>query len=382
MNVAFNIHGPNAVKDIPYLLQWARDVKPRWLLQMDDDGLASALQTASPQTNVIGRSIGDEQHQTLPVEDWLNLVAHNGSAGRWIYMRNEQGEGTTETQWSYDRLIAGLKRGWKFIVYNVSTGTPEPDEWKTADKVLRLAADNPTQIAIGLHEYAGALMWSAMDGIPFAPDYPASIPPGNQWLVGRFEFLLKYCDAQTPKIKYPRIVITEHGFDDVFKSFQHPPIKVSKPYLNPRGWRTLVDQWADWYPGVDPGDVYAKQLLWADEKIYANTPVEAQLVFNYGNLGGNQPLDPNNWFQTNVEGTSVAQRLREAAVVSVPPPPPPPPIVVTPPPPVVPPPTPAPAALTADEAMKLTTLYTQKMALDQQFVAFWNDVYQRLIAKE
>lgn len=354
MQLAFNIHGPNAIKNRPYLVQWHKDVKPRWSLVMDDDGLAAEIQQASPTTGVIGRSTHDEQQSVLSVDNWLNLVAHNGGAGRWIYMRNEQGANTTETQWSYDRLVAGLKRGWKFVVYNCSTGTPEPSEWGNADKVIRLAAENPSQIVLGLHEYAGGLMWSGMDGIPYTPDYPASKGTGNQWLVGRFEFLLKYCDAQ--KIKYPRIVITEHGFDDVFKSFQHPDLKVSKPYLNVRGWRTLVDQWAIWYPGEDPGDVYAHQLLWADEKVYTNTPVEGQLIFNYGNLGGNQPLDPNNWYQTNVEDTSVAQRLREAA-----PPVSPPPVVN--PPPII---TPAPPIFTADELMKMAQCFTTIAAASSQ----------------
>lgn len=317
MNVSFNVHGPNAVKKPDDLIQWVRDVKPRWILQMDDDGLAGELQSASPSTNIIGRSTGDEKQRLLIPEQWLDLVAHNGAYGRWIYMQNERGAGPDETDWSYVRLVAGLKRGWKFVVYNCSTGTPGATEWPIADKVIRLASDNPDQIAIGLHEYGGGLMWSAMDGIPYLPAYPDA-PKGNRWLVGRFKFLLDYCDKA--RIKYPRIVITEHGFDDVFGAFAHPPIVSTPPYLNPRGWRSLVNQWAAWYPGVAPDDVYAAHLLWADKNIYASTPVEAQLVFCYGNLGGNQPLDGENWYQDNVEGTSVPIRLKEASMSTQPPP--------------------------------------------------------------
>jgi hypothetical protein len=126
--------------------------------------------------------------------------------------------------------------------------------------------------------------------------------------------MLQVCDEQSPKIPYPRIVITEHGCDDLgdIKAWLETLEKTNGQSI--RGWRTLDRQWTIWY-GEDNQLTYYKMLTYLDAAVYAGSPVEAQLIFCWGDSGG--------WNNFRVDNAPEFLRRLEMYSGAVTPPPPP-----------------------------------------------------------
>lgn len=92
-----------------------------------------------------------------------------------------------------------LEEGYRVALFSWMTGTPEQKGWVNDEalETLRLIAEHPDQLAVGLHEYAlveGPLVF----GFPFN--------------VGRFLGLLQTVDARG--IGRPTILITEFGWSE------------------------------------------------------------------------------------------------------------------------------------------------------------------------
>lgn len=165
----------------------------------------------------------------------------------------------------------------------------------------------------------------------------------TQFHCGRFNFLIQYC--QRVGIRPPRVVLTEHGMDDLsdIKAWSSG-LNVTPGYLNVRGWKSLTQQWEDWYGGRgwSPQRAYFEQLKWADNVIYRNSIVEGQCIFSWGHSSGM-------WEQFDIEPAEELQDLL-VGYAGEPSPPAPlpqgegseepteekPPIVVEPPPPTLP----------------------------------------------
>src|SRR4029077_15940077 len=109
-------------------------------------------------------------------------------------------------------------------------------------------------------------------------------------------------------LRPPRIILTEHGFDDVsdIKPWLNG-LRVNGPYMNVRGWKSLQDQWSDWYGGRGWSAQRAmfEQLAWADRTIYQPSPVEAQCIFCWGHSSAE-------WEQFDVAEASEFHSLLEA----------------------------------------------------------------------
>ena len=119
------------------------------------------------------------------------------------------------------------------MVGNWAVGNPGPDDWPQARRMLELLDQHRDLFILGLHEYGCGVMTSGLYG--GYPDHAGVrggelggknlIPPGNwpaslyspeyitAFHCGRFRFLMGYCAANN--IKAPRIILTEHGVDDV-----------------------------------------------------------------------------------------------------------------------------------------------------------------------
>jgi hypothetical protein len=205
----------------------------------------------------------------------------------------EPGWGPEVIDWHIKLMELAAPRGIKLVIGNWSVGTPQPEQWSMARPMLELLDQHRDLFVLGLHEYAAGVITSGLvGGAPDDPRHPNFVPvenwphdvsPLTMFHCGRFQFLVKYC--QSIGLRPPRIMLTEHGFDDVsdIKPWLNG-LRVRGPYMNVRGWKSLQDQWSDWYGGRGWSAQRAmfEQLAWADRTIYRSTPVEAQCIFCWG----------------------------------------------------------------------------------------------------
>lgn len=345
--ISYNIHGQN-VPDETGLLTHLQALQPTSVLVMDGLGLAQKIKAMLPaDTIIIHRNYGvtggddgiqDRPNNPISPEKWLELRAKEADAGVWLYVSNEPGYNRVVIDWHVKLMKLCIPRGIRLIIGNWAVGNPEPDQWPMAREILELWASRPDLFILGLHEYGCGVMTSGLVGgapddsrhadyikVENWPDNPTASKL-TRFHCGRFKFLLDYC--KSINLTPGRILITEHGMDDVsdIKSWSSK-LKVVAGYLNIRGWKTLVDQWRTWYGscGWSPERAYFEQLRWADKAIYRGWPVEGQLIYCWGHSS-------QTWDQFDVAGAKELQSLLEDYRRSEAPPVEPP--VVTPLPPV------------------------------------------------
>ena len=143
----------------------------------------------------------------------------------WLETVNEVDKNRSEWlgQFALETARLALRDGYRWAAFGWSSGEPEPEDWESPSMLafLRLAAQNPDQLAIALHEYS------------LTVDDIGSIYP---WRVGRFQHLFQACDENG--IKRPTVLITEWGWE-----YQHVP----EPSV------AIVDiQWAAWLYSAFP----------------------------------------------------------------------------------------------------------------------------------
>jgi hypothetical protein len=296
------------------LIEYFRGAKPAWGVVIDGVGLAREIKDASPESNIIVRRYpegGDGAYIRMQPEVYLHLMRYYiGDADVWCYTDNEVG---LALDWHIALLEANAKltSPLKLCILNISVGTPpDPSEWlsEKAQRLLKLASEYSQWCVIGLHEYFAGVVTSGLIG-----GYPdnAGVQPGEhggenfvhtwpkiervktltKFHLGRFEFLSKACRDFEP----PRIVLTEHGADNVsdIKTWLDTLEKMP-PYNEARGFRSLENQWRTWWPQWTLDQAYYEQLNWAYRAFYQNTPVEGACLFL---CGGEQ----SEWRQFNVE---------------------------------------------------------------------------------
>lgn len=336
--ISYNIHA-QAVRDIPRLTQHLMKIQPTLVMGMDGLGLIRDLQKALPATMFIHRNYGitngdDDVHLKVTPEWWLELRAKESEGGIYLYTTNEPAFDDKSIQWHVDLMELAAKRGVKLVIGNWGVGNPGPDDWGRAKRMLELLDQHRDLFMLGLHEYACGIITSGLYG-----GYPnqAGVQPGEYggkdlipprlwpddvskitlWHCGRFNFLVKACEKMG--IKPPRIVLTEHGFDDVsdIKGWAEHLDK-TPGYTSIRGWKSLKAQWDKWFNplGWSAERAYFEQLAWADQKIYQGSAVEGQCVFAWGHTS-------ERWEQFDVaEAFEFQERLEEYAKVEDATPPP------------------------------------------------------------
>lgn len=332
--ISVNIHG-NSVTDKNRLLQFLQAIQPRAVLVMDNFALVQEIKTLLPGTIVIYRTWPDDDiHMRVSPEEWVNRkVSELGGWDAWAYTTNEPGFSDALINWTVRVMELAQARGLKLVVGNWAVGTPEPHDWPRARRMLELLDQNRSTMIMGLHEYACGIITSGFVGGSPRFIEPQSWPQDTgaltMWHLGRFKFLLQAC-AQMG-IRPPRIILTEHGFDDVsdIKPWAET-LERAAGYLNIRGWKSIVPQWLRWFGGLGWSAERAlfEQLAYADRAIYQNSPVEAQLIFSWGHSS-------QDWDQFDVSQAFEFQNLLATAAGAVPTPPPAPaaPVGTTTPPP-------------------------------------------------
>jgi hypothetical protein len=324
--ISYNIHA-QAVKDTPRLKRHLAKIQPTVVLCLDGLGLAQELKAMLPDALVIHRNYGvtgkdDDVYKRVEPQAWLDKRAKETEGGIYLYTTNEPGFDDQCLNWHIQLMQLAAKKGVRLVIGNWAVGNPRPEDWPKARQMLELLDQHRDLFVLGLHEYGCGVLTSGFYG--GYPDNAGVQPgkPGGQNLIpkdnwpqdvskitkfhcGRFNFLINYC--QQNGIKPPRIVLTEHGMDDVsdIKEWAKT-LEVNKPYLNIRGWKTLQSQWNKWYnpDGWSAERAYFEQLAWADRVIYRNSAVEGQCIFSWGHTS-------DEWEQFDVADASELQSLLE-----------------------------------------------------------------------
>ncbi len=310
-------------------------VQPVATLVMNNLALAHELTHALPNTIVCFRdwSLGDERHLTITPQRQIDvaLSQHNGKPNLWFYTTNEAGLAPNILDWHLKLLNSPSHLRWIGLNPAVGTTPHSAANWAYAESFLRGIAPYRDRFIFGMHEYAGGVPVSGL------PNYAGRIQNWDGEVLpayhcGRFRYLEQFCASKG--IPVPRIILTEHGFDDLsdIKTWLSS-LQVSAGYKNIRGWKSLTDQWYTWYRAKSwsPQRTLFEAFAWMNDHLYQGSSVEAQLIFCWGSNG-----DPS-WLQFDVsEATEFVQHWqRDAASTTItpvtPPTPEPPPVKPTPP---------------------------------------------------
>ncbi len=325
--------------NLPSAIFYVGDVNPSFMAQVKE---------AVPNCIVAAREWPDAGvHLTEPAKTYFNRRLPQGMKGKVaLYLTNEPGWSKALLDWTYDVCVLAVAAKQPVIALNMSIGTPQPNQWPDADKIIQLSIDNPTLVYIGLHEYAGGIVTSGFIGgnpdgtvgdtktVAVHLDFTLQSmwPNADQaatmtmWHMGRYKFLTQYAKSRFGG--YPSIIITESGFDflgDIGSWLRALPngSKIS-------GWRTLAAYWKKLWPLKSTAQAYMDQLIWAETHIYNHPAVKATCLFARG-----ESSDWNDWrTDPELDPMLVAYQaeinLPSVAVPPVEPPPPPPPPVVVP----------------------------------------------------
>lgn len=347
---SYNINGA-ALADVHALKAHLVKIRPTAVLIMDAFALASELTGLLPNTIVIHRDyagyggdddlIGkpDQPGYRVSPQVWLDIQRQYSDTRVWRYAGNEPGFSDKALRW-YTELVeyANLSgSGLKLVVGNWSSGTPAsgdstpiPTLWAKAHKLLEYCNQYRTWLILGLHEYFAGVPtsgfyggWPSNAGVdPHNTSNRAGLNliPADLWPhdargitkfhAGRFEFLLDYCASV--HLPPPRIILTEHGADNLSDVKEWlDTLQKTSGYSDIRGWRSLETQWATWYaqkPGWSAQRAYFQMLQYLNDKVYKNTPVEAQLIFTWSS-------NPD-WKSFDVSGAQEFQDLLEIAATT------------------------------------------------------------------
>lgn len=326
--ISVNIHGLN-VPDENRLLRFLDRLQPQAVVVLDSLDLSRNIKKRLPNTTVIWREFGSkgdgDLHKQSSAVEWLNHHTFQARDGIVQHVLNEPPFDEAVIRWLTELLREAATRRIPLIVGNWAVGNPIPEQWPMARELLQLLVEHRDLFILGLHEYAGGVVTSGLyggypDNAGVAPgkpggmnlvrpsSWPNDVSNVTRYHMGRFKFLVDYCKAA--KLELPRIILTEHGFDDTsdIKAWLDT-LKCNAPYLNVRGWKTLQDQWSVWFGplGWTPERAYFEQLKWANETIYAHSPVEAQCIFCWGHSS-------KDWFQFDIAEAFELQSLLEGYV--------------------------------------------------------------------
>lgn len=346
--ISYNINGV----DLPNqsgLNSHLTKLQPRWSLVMDNVQMGWDMADGFPKTNVIlrnwGLTGGDENvYSRLSPDAWLNARIGEAKHGVWLSTANEAG---INPEWDIELMHRIVKDNLnvKLVIGNPSVGTPQTDFWYNSEmkEWFRLLYDNRDKYVLGLHEYfAGITPSGFIGGYPdgswsdgrtnLHPNYedrrnwPENATNiGMTWHVGR----LQVVNAAARSFGYqpPRIVITEHGTDDLGDMKAWLNKFPANGRQNIRGWKSAKNLWERLLPGRTEEEAYFENIKYADQAVYRRYPnVEGQLLFTWSSK--------HEWNDFDMSEATTFHRLLEdyaGATVVVPPPPPVviPPTVVT-----------------------------------------------------
>lgn len=331
--LGYNINA-QGIDDVGVLKKHLQALNPRAVVVMDGVGLAAEIKSMLPDCTVIHRDYvgvpggrGDDGlHTKVGTEEFLiaqrKILADNRADNLWVYVNNEPGFNEECINWFIDLIKRNAlsSQPLKLVIGNWSVGVPEAEAWQKADELLQLLDKYRELLILGMHEYFAGVAPSGFyggnpDNAGVQPGQPGgkNLIPAENWPIategitlfhcGRFRFVEKRC--REIGIRPPRIILTEHGADDVMKSWLSGLVK-TPGYSVIRGWKSLKEQWREWYPQWSHDQAYYEMLKYLDERVYQDSSVEAQLIFTWSNNA--------EWAGFDVQRAVDFQRLMEAGV--------------------------------------------------------------------
>jgi|ERR1041385_4866401 hypothetical protein len=280
--IGYNIHDDeNGLKD------HIKKINAPVHLVLENYGLAHDIAIANPNVQVIYRPYfpqSDAYHKIMRPNEFVAKMKQlwQGEPNIWFHTGNEAGLDLDLQNW--EMALAASPVGMKFVLGNPSTGTiPDSIEgWKYAAKYIKFLVDNKDKFWLGLHEYFDVIPCLTM------PNFASRVHDWNgltrpAWQVNRFRWLIDYCDSVG--LAYPNIVITEFGNDDLKENRDNSPVNAflatvrhNPQYYNIRGWKSLQDQWAEWYK--KPADqTYFDMGQWAEDNVYNHPAIRGVCTF-------------------------------------------------------------------------------------------------------
>lgn len=330
--ISYNINGIGTPRP-DVLEKHLGKINPRWVLVMDNTGMVRDYRRKFPNTNVIARNwaltSGDENtYSKLSPSAWLDARLAEAGDGIYLYTGNEAG---IAAKWHIELMKLIIQRGLKqvnLVICNCAVGTPaDVTEWtqNVMREFFQLLDEHRDQFVLGLHEYfCGIAPSGFVGGYPdgtwkdgrtnLHPNYedrrlwPADATLlGMLWHCGRFKVVNDA--ARSFGYQPPRIVITEHGADDLSdvgewaKKFPLPD-----GYSKHRGWKTLGPMWAKLLPGRSPQSAFFENVNYAKTAVYDRFPnIEGQLLFTWSSKA--------EWNQFDMSQADEFMTLLEADVI-------------------------------------------------------------------
>ncbi len=197
-NIGFNVRGGRV--QTAMVLRDVDRLNCGWILVESEPHQANEIAQMRPDLTVVYRdywppSTGDDNlHRQVTPEQYIDRMLSLDLAPDILWhVNNEPTEYSSLTPWLLETLDRADRIGRRLVVGNFSTGTPEPNYWRStlASLLERLSG---TWHVLGLHEYING-------------DLDRSDP----WFIGRYQFVLDACSARD--IEPPLMAITEHGYD-------------------------------------------------------------------------------------------------------------------------------------------------------------------------
>lgn len=284
MKKGYNIHS-----DANGLIDHLGRVNPPFVLVLDNYGLAHDIAVKYPHMQVIYRPYypaSDAYHLIMSPFDFVmrQKAKWQGEPNIWFHTGNESGLSEKQLQWEMD-VVKIAPVTMKFVVGNPATGTfPDSvDGWKYADKYIRFLVENKDRVILGLHEYFDIIPCITM------PDFQNRIKSWDgetrpAWHTNRYRWLIDYCDTYLEG-KYPNIVLTEFGNDDLRENRPDSPVNklidatpVTSPYHNIRAFKSLRIFWEATYS--KPFDeVYYEMIEWCEKNVYNHPAILGMCIF-------------------------------------------------------------------------------------------------------
>lgn len=228
----------NVLGDRPFdqnaLLAFLKASQPRYAVVMDNGSLAQRV-ASETGVMVIYRmwQNDDNSHLRANPADYIRQRVNSSPPGSLIYVTNEpSGDYQRLNDWTLAAMKECTRLNRRAVIFNMSTGTPEPSDWHTLLPAFEYAYAN--QHLVGLHEY-----------------FDQHIATSARWHIGRFQVLQALAGERCPEILITELACAV-GLD---------------PH---KGWREALSQTA-----------YADELIQAGQ-LYKDAGVSGACVFSWG----------------------------------------------------------------------------------------------------
>lgn len=343
MRIGYNLFPQDTQFDREKAKAHIAAIKPHAVLSVDDIDFLDKLNVPVKIYRAHGSQGDDANIKRYSPEAFLKAAKAwlNGRPNTWMQVCNEPGFDADVVRWHTEMAKLNLKPEFRLplVMLNLAIGFPHNfGDWSQLDEMLRITGDNPDLFIIGLHEYGLGVLWSGTtgghpqeyyhEGKLLHRDYIKAPPTAEEFQketlfhTGRCKELVAHCRRNG--LPQQRIIVNEHGMDGLSDLSEWAGrLHRTPPYGSINGWKTCVNQWAQWFPGRNPEDVYADQLTYVDTNLYQHIPgVEAQLIFGWGHTS-------ERWEPYDVKDAITFQRRMVEYANFSPSPSQPPPIVPT-----------------------------------------------------